>query len=498
MKQLSCDQARRLLGASRRDDWTTDELTALGQHLESCAACRKAQAEYREAGELVRQLPTMVPPPSFKASVFAAVQVEQQRIARRQTHAVPRGVPRRSAKPAASVAALSRIAGADTDPSLVAVRVVPSRGASRPTVQRRMARIVAENGRAVAALAAMLLMAVLGATLVPASPFFLLRPSAPVSQYTADARIAHLTAGGASTSWLSYAGQAAKGNGYLLFAQSRAGGAASPLTSDPSASPIIVEAVTGRWVIWRVGDASAWRLAANMPQSGQAITLLDSTDSGSGAPALLHGVWASGDRVLAAVTTRGGGSMVVQFDLSTGAATATVIVRGAPGFQLADPSFDGTAYYWASVAPDAAGALHSTIWRGSDANHTEAVNVGDEAFHPLVAHGTLVWLAAASAPKVGVDLDQALGDVTGTVEALDLGSEQQHALGTNATAGSLQAAGILALWHSGGKTYAYDLSAHGPSGVDAQVRDAAIAQLSDTALVWAPANSNTLDVYTTQ
>lgn len=496
MKQLSCDQARRLLGASRRDDLTTGELNALGQHLESCVACRKAQAEYRDAGELVRQLPTMVPPPSFKASVFAAVQVEQQRIARRQTHAVPRGVPRRSAKPAASVAVLSRIAGAQTDPELVAVHVGAPRSSSRPSVQRRMARIIAENGRAVAALAAMLLMALLGATLVPASPFFLLRPSASVAQYTADARIAHLTTGGASATWLSYAGQAAKGSGYLLFAQSRQGGPASPLTSDPSASPITIEAVTGRWVIWRTGDASGWRLAANMPQSAQAITLLDTTDTGSGAPAALHGIWASGDRVLAAVTTRGGSSMVVQFDMSSGAPTATVIVRAAPGFQLADPSFDGTTYYWASIAQDAAGALHSTVWRGSDANHTEAVNVGDEAFHPFVTHGTLVWLAAASTPKVSGNLDQALSDATGTVEARDLGSGQQLALGTNATAGSLQAAGILALWQSGGKTYAYDLSAHGTSSVDGQVRDAAIAALSDTALVWASANSNTLDVYT--
>src|SRR5580765_7290398 len=79
LKALSCDETRHLLGASRRDDWTLAELQAVTAHLAGCAECRKKQADYRLAGEMIRDLPTIVPPASFRESVFAAIAAEVAR-----------------------------------------------------------------------------------------------------------------------------------------------------------------------------------------------------------------------------------------------------------------------------------------------------------------------------------------------------------------------------------------------------------------------------------
>lgn len=493
MRELSCEQARQLLGASRRDDWTTEDLAALGQHLASCPACRKAQADYREVGELVRQLPSVVPPQSFRASVFAAIEADQQRIRRRQVH----GAPAQVGRPAA---ALARFAGAETDPSLVAVHASGTHvTANRPpvSISRRVASVVQENTRIVAALAAMLLVTLLGVTLVPASPFFLFGgASSAVAQYSADAHISSLSSVGASSAWLVYAGQASSGDGALVFAQSRQGGAPLALTSTAGASPITIYAVTGAWAIWGTGDSPGWNVAASVLPSGQTTTLLDGSASGPGAPAALHGVWASGNRALAAVTTRSGTGMLVQFDLSSGAPRVSIIARSSAGAEFADPSFDGTNYYWANLTQDSSGGLHSTIWRGTDGGHAQQVNVGDEAFAPVVASGTLLWVAASSAPKIASGgLDAALAGVTGALHEQSVSGGQPTQLASSATAGSLRAAGSMALWQSGGKTYSYNLNTHAASAVDSQIRDAAVAGLSDSALAWAPAHATTLDVY---
>jgi len=498
MNVLSCEQARRLLGASRRDDWTTDELEALGAHLRACPDCRKVEAQYREVGEHVRQLPSTPPPAWFRTRVFAAIAAEQQRIAqhaaRRQMHTVPSRTPRWAGQPAAALLGVSRMAGAETDPSLAAVRPIPA----PRSLRQRLAAVVQTDTRIVAGLAAMLLLALLGAALVPASPFFLLGRTPSISHYSADARVSHLTSTGASTAWLAYGGQDASGQ-YLLLAQNRQQGGRPVALVIGSSSPLNIASVTGRWVLWRASNGADWRLAASMLPSGQTITLLDSTASGSGAPVALHGVWASGNRVLAAITTRGGSGLVVEFDLSSGAPTANVVVRAGPSFELADPSFDSGAYYWANILQDPDGGLHSAIWRGTDASHAQQVLSDDEAFRPQVTHGALVWVSAGSAPKTsGPEIDQGLAAARGTVQERDLTSGQQHQIGTNAAAATLSAAGALAIWQSGAKTYTYDIGAHGPSSVDAQVRGASVVGLSDTALVWAQPSNTTLNVYDVQ
>src|SRR5690242_12957524 len=76
-REMTCAQVRQLLGAYRRDDWSQDELAGLSQHLTTCVECRQIEASYRGVGESIRQLPSISPPPTFRASVFAAIRAEE-------------------------------------------------------------------------------------------------------------------------------------------------------------------------------------------------------------------------------------------------------------------------------------------------------------------------------------------------------------------------------------------------------------------------------------
>lgn len=117
MNVLNCEQARRLLGASRRDDWTADELGALGAHLATCPECRQVEARYREVGEHIRQLPSTPPPAWFRARVFAAIAADQEAQRRgAATHAVRR--------PATATPTLERVAGAELAIALYSLALI--------------------------------------------------------------------------------------------------------------------------------------------------------------------------------------------------------------------------------------------------------------------------------------------------------------------------------------------------------------------------------------
>lgn len=77
---MTCPQARQQLAAYRRDDWTAADLRQLAEHLESCAACRQVEAMYRQVGESIRLLPSIIPDASFRESVFAAIDAEREKL----------------------------------------------------------------------------------------------------------------------------------------------------------------------------------------------------------------------------------------------------------------------------------------------------------------------------------------------------------------------------------------------------------------------------------
>ncbi|HEU5348366.1 MAG TPA: hypothetical protein VFU63_07115, partial [Ktedonobacterales bacterium] len=127
---MTCTQARRLLAAYRRDDWLPGELEALGLHLAGCAACRRQEAAFRQVGEGVRQLPSITPADSFRASVFAAIRAEEARSGR----------------------SVQQMASEDTQPRLPVLRPT-----GRPAASSRSRPRVVLGVRAAIAVAAVLL-----------------------------------------------------------------------------------------------------------------------------------------------------------------------------------------------------------------------------------------------------------------------------------------------------------------------------------------------------
>ena len=365
---MTCAQARQSLGASRRNDWSTQDLAALSAHLSTCAECRKVEAAYRGVGEQIRDLPSIQPPSSFRASVFAAIAADQARI-QRQAQAEKAGkaglgAPAQTTAPRVA-AAVTEAASADTDPALRVVRRTPPPPAPwRITDLVERVRATSYGMRAAVAVAAMLLLALIGSVAVPASPLYLGGAGAQVAQYQPNAQYAHVASAGASHNWLVYSGKDASG-AQMLFAENRSSNTMTPLLSAPSKNPLTVYGVTSRWAVWSARDGDAWTLYASPLTGGKAQTLLTSADDGSDTgPATLHGVWVGDEMALAAVTTRAATSEIRKIELASATPKATTLAStNTLNHTYVSPSEDGGAYYWAEVWMDGGRDLHSVVWR---------------------------------------------------------------------------------------------------------------------------------------
>jgi molybdopterin-guanine dinucleotide biosynthesis protein A len=491
---VSCAEARRLLAAYRRDDWSPAEVAALTLHLTTCAACRQAEAIYRQVGERVRQLPSITPPPELRARVFAAIQAEQRRVS----------------------PAVARLSRQETDPQLPVVRSLHA--IDRP-------RRIQLGPRFALASAAIVALTLLTARVIPlvtssslgqtAASVAGVLPGAKstaaphVARYAVDAPYVAATSALATGAWLVYSATDAAGRDMLL-AESRGTQKTMPLLPATTTTPIVVRALTDQWAIWSAGTGTAstgWTLSASrLGTSADApitpITLLDSTALGADTPSTLGGVWASGDTVLVAAATSSGAGLLLRIDLASGTPVTAVIARAAHGHLLTDPSADNGAYYWADVWHDSATGLHSAIWRGDGTGQASEVSADETAFHPASTNGTLIWvevpgqaLALAAARDAGASADadeQTLKQLDGAVEARDLRSGQQWQVASRADVVSLQAAGLTVLWHSGTQTHTYDLAGKMPAPVEQQVRAATFAGATASAVVWAQGNGATL------
>jgi hypothetical protein len=504
---VTCAQARQSLGASRRNDWSTQDLAALSAHLSTCPDCRKVEAAYRGVGEQIRDLPSIQPPASFRASVFAAIAADQARI-QRQVHAEKAaaekaeeagkpglGAPAQATAPRVA-AAITEAAGAETDPTLRVVRRMPPPPAPwRITDLVERARASSYGVRAALAVAAMLLLALIGSVAVPASPLYLGGAGAQVAQYEPNAQYAHVSSAGASHGWLVYSGKDA-GGAEMLFAENRSSNTMTPLLSAPSKNPLTVYGLTSRWAIWSARDGDAWTLYASPLTGGKAQTLLSSADDGSDTgPVTLHGVWVGDEIALAAVTTRAATSEIRKIDLAPATPKATTLAStNTLNHTYVSPSEDGGAYYWAEIWMDGGRDLHSVIWREDTSRHVERVTSSEAAFQPQATGGFVLYVDVPGAQAASADAHEATAALSGSVRAQPKSGDTTQ-VGANANAATLQAAGGMALWRSGGKVHTYDVRSGGSSRVEGQVRDASGVYLSASALVWTDGDTSPLKVY---
>lgn len=504
---MTCARVRRLLAAYRRDDWSPDDLATLTEHLTACAECRQMEAAYREVGQHVRQLPSITPPPDFRASVFAAIRAEERRVAPE----------------------VARLARAATNPELPVVR--PGVRLVRPAPVRRAA-FTPRSGLAAAAilvvgvLTASILPHIAGASFAstaaslnsaPAAKLSLARPR--VTGFTLQGSYAFAGSAAASASWLVYTAVDPTA-GAMLFAENRQSKRVVPLLGSSTQTPLAVRAVTDSWSIWTSGAGTSdapWTLnASRLPSSGASttaapITLVSSTAPGADNPVTLGGVWAHGNTVLIAAATASGSGVLLRIDLSSGAPVTYVVARSTQsGHLLADPSSDGASYYWSDVWLDAANDLHGTVWRGDDAGHDEEISTDDAAFHPAATAGTLVWVevprdtlatAASAAPAAATRTDadaDILTTLHGALEARNLATGSQWQVSPSADVSGISTGGSLVLWRSDSQTHVYNLSTRTAGAVDAQVRAAAFASIGQSAVVWAQTGSSTLYVADTK
>jgi hypothetical protein len=298
-----------------------------------------------------------------------------------------------------------------------------------------------------------------------------------------------------------------------LYAEDRATKKTVPLLSAPVSGSLSLRALTDHWAIWLTGSGGTdapWVLAASaLPSSDHAaptsaIVLASSTVE---APALLGGVWASGNIALVAETTRAGNAIVTRIDLSSGQRTpgAQVIAQAqTPGHLLTDPSASGNTYYWAEVWSDGSNRLRSDIWRSSAGGQAQAVTTTGNAFAPRATDQELIWVqpsapvaldASALAVQPAQTVRLALAQVGGSIQVRDLRSGGSQQVTPHAAASSLQVADKLMVWRDGSQTHCYDLSRHAPAVVDGELRGAGFAGASVSSLVWAASGSNTIDVY---
>jgi hypothetical protein len=496
-----------LLGAYRLDDRSPEEFTALAAHLAACEACRSVEVAFRRAGALVRHLPTEVPPPSFRASVYAAIEAEQRRL------------QRRSAKYAFDSPA-ARLARAQTDPGLPIVR-------ARPAVTRRHSppqMLTPRAPAAVAAVAAVLLLGLVGVRALPGGGLGEIgnalgdllggQPNPQVSHYMPTGRYALAASALATGTWLVYSAADRSGQ-MMLVARDRQTGSVVDLLGTPQSGPMTVHALTDSWAIWSTGSDDAgsdWCLyASHLPASGKSALVGGhiaaplvlacnanlANDSAPDALVRFTGVWAGSDTVLLTALTRGGTSELLRMDLPAGIAAElpsagrVVAHASAPDRLLTSPSWDGHTYYWSEVWIGGDGHLRSAIWQGDDAGHAGPLTADATSFAPHLTSGMLVWIegsANAVIPQGGSgDLEsiaRAVEAVWGALEARALSGGHPWQVASGAQVGSLQAAGPFVLWRAGAIEHAYDLRVHAACAADQQVRGAHFAAPDSAALTW--------------
>lgn len=435
------------------------------------------EAAYRQTGEHVRQLPTITPPDSFRAAVFAAIRAEDAKVGR----------------------TIERVANDDTQPSLPVLRPTPIR-----TWSPRGAVL---GARGAIAVAAVLLLGFSVARFAPAVAAGMPRltdylsgalavgqASGPhIASYQVSPSAARVTSAMASGHWLVYVARDGQGRS-VAYARERGTTNTFALPGARSASAVTLLAVTDTWAIWQTGagqSSGSWAVwASPLTPNGAALSLVNSRSASA-----LTGVWATGNTVLATYATPSEGSLLARFDLAPGhAAPAARIIAQvqAPTHELAAPSLAGNTYYWSEVSSTGGTGLHGAIWRLDSSGVAQAITGADTVFAPHATGHTLIYVQtngpASAAPT-------ALGQIAGVLRTVDMMTGAQRELVAHVTAGSVQVAGSLVVWRDGSQTRTYDLGQGAPSQVDSVIRSASYVSANGGSLTWGQTDSSTINIY---
>jgi hypothetical protein len=502
MLKVTCTWVRQQLAVYRLEDSDSPDRALVTRHLATCHSCQEAQADFRLSGDFIRQLPTIVPPPAFRDSVFAAIRGEALRQA----------------------PTLAQISRAVTNPELPAISAEtfkhPRPVRSGTTLAGRAAGRHVRVRVSLVAAAAVLLISLLGARLISLIGTSALGNSATnlgtaglprIMRYPLEGRFALPTSAMANASWLVYTA-ANDSHQTMIFAENRLTKRTVQLLQVASSSALSVRALTDYWVIWSTGDgvsSSPWRVYASaLATAGNTppIVLVDSSATTPTTPATLGGIWADGDTVLLAAAPRSGPGEVLKFDLSRGVPAATLISHGqTAGDILTDPSFDDGSYYWADVWFDSTSGLHSSIWKGNGQGANQEISYDQTSFHPQVEGSTLVYVdvAAAGPQQTATTTGAATPDtdikilysLEGVLDVRNLGTGRQAPVSNDAEVPTVELGGTVLLWQNGSALHAYDVNTRQPLPVDTKLQLATFAGVNGSSLVWAKSSDEEIFVY---
>ncbi len=461
---MTCHQARQQLAAYRRDDWTASELRLLADHLTTCAECRQVEATYRRVGESIRLLPSITPDASFRASVFAAIAAEDRKLG-----------------PAAM-----RVSRAETEPSLPVVRApitpMPIRKAQRPVA------------RAAMAIAAVLALALFATQFIPsldtdgfAVNLFRGASSAALSSrvthYQPNAQLRTVTGVRATSDWVAYTGTDAAG-ATMLFVTNRQTNQTRTILSATTGA-VHIYSVTADWLVW--SDASnGWTLRATALTGSSAWRTVQLAQADA-VSSLLTGVAVTDSSVLVGTASQHGNGLLWSIPL-TGGAGVVVAQASHMGGVIMNPASANGATYWNEIWADVSGTLHGAMWRSTAAGSAAIAPAGDEAYGLAVAQGRLVWVSASQTPTLqatdAATLAQAASETTGSVESMSIGDRAVHMVDTLGVAGSLQAAGSLAVWSDGAAPHVWNLGQNASDAATSLLGKPAVDAVSADALAW--------------
>ncbi len=410
---MKCEDVRILLAAYRRGEWSRTDQQVVQDHLVDCAACRRWEAEARQVGEALRQLPTISPPPSFRDRVFAAIQAEQ--VALERGVAPPLSPEDLPPAPRVTPAVAPKITpllvpttAAPGHPVAVAARV------GEVGLRRiRPPRVLFGKFTAIATVAALLaivftshILAILNVNTpnVPNIPAACVACSGVPAHADADSRYPIVTSVLADSNQIIYVAQNTAGQQMLFVRDRQNSQQMTPILNMPSSAPITLQALSSQVLVWLVGTPSGeWSLqSAPIATDGTvhpvgtygATTLMQVGDTFLGSHIQqVNSVWAYKQTVLVAVNLADGSSIIETIDLSGASPVSTVIAQTSNGETLTDVALNGSTATWVRVMTGSDGIPHSVLIQQNIASGATSGPVTNDidAYRPVVAGGHLAW-----------------------------------------------------------------------------------------------------------
>jgi hypothetical protein len=452
---VNCIQAQALLAAYRELRDSKADTTDLEVHLENCASCRQALANYSLIGERIRSLPAIAPPPDAHAKLMNALATEHIRYMQQAipgTHRTPEFLKpyiEEQARHKRATDPLVAFSTAETGP------LAPIHNHTSHKRQRR--RYVGQF--AVIGMAAAFLMVVMMSGITTLLVLSQGNPRGAVSgnntssitqpvgvrriPYTTITPYQNIVSAVADRTDIYYTAYGDKTNeGWMLEQLDRKTRKSTPLLATDSTSPLILLGSSNDWLVWLQfhppkSKNNARSLTNHEPllltrtwslhylsllAPGKPLTLTSGTFNQGTSPSWVYtpvqGIWFIQNTLLVATIDENGISHLSSYQLdTTGRPTPTEIATASPDHIFTSPTStsDGTEIYWSDEWRSDDGILHGNIWmqlvsqvpnpsHGPWAQYPPTVTVKQPflsdgaSFHPQVVDDRLFLLRTAPYP----------------------------------------------------------------------------------------------------